>query len=55
MEVQLVGVVENGSDGAGDGSVGQAVCVGSNAGAASEGEGVAGDGLGYDSNDGEVV
>ena len=55
MEVQLVGVVDDGSDGAGDDSVGQAVCVGSNAGAASEGDGVAGDGVGDDSNDGEVV
>ena len=55
MEVQLVRVVENGSDGAGDGSVGQTVCVGSNAGAASEDDGVAGDGVGGDSNDGEVV
>ena len=55
MEVQLVGVVENGSDGAGDDSVGQAVCVWSNAGAASEDDEIAGDGVGDDSNDGEVV
>ena len=55
MEVQLVGVVENEPDGAGDDSVGREVCVGSNAGAASEGDEVAGDGVGDDSNDGEVV
>ena len=55
MGDQLVGIVDDGSNGAGDNSVGQVVCVGSNASAASEGDGVAGDGVGDDRNDGEVV
>ena len=55
MGDQLVGIVDDGSNGAGGNGVGQEVCVGSNAGAASEDDGVAGDGVGDASNDGEVV